>query len=172
MVNAQRRRLRCGLAADSNGQRGRPRSTPFSAPRADRRRRNSASPSPSSEPFKSAPDQLRSGVPVRVSTPPSRPRSRPGRIQRIRATVASCPAEWSRVQSFSSGRARVASSVRVREVADPKRRCAGSSRPRWMSVTPRGALPDPPRGHSRGRRSWRLWRRRRAGDRWRRRCVA
>jgi hypothetical protein len=35
--------------------------------------------------------------------------------------------------------------VRVREVADPKCRCAGVSRPRWIRVTPRGALPDPPR---------------------------
>ena len=40
--------------------------------------------------------------------------------------------------------ARVASLVRVREVADPKCRCAGASRPRWICVTPRGALPDPP----------------------------
>jgi hypothetical protein len=35
----------------------------------------------------------------------------------------------------------VASGVRVREVADPKCRCPGTGRPRWMTKTPRGALP-------------------------------
>ena len=38
---------------------------------------------------------------------------------------------------------RVASGVRVREVADPKCRCAGVGRPRWILETPRSALPDP-----------------------------
>ena len=41
-----------------------------------------------------------------------------------------------------SGWCRVASWLRVREVADPKCRWAGESRPRWISVTPRSALPD------------------------------
>jgi hypothetical protein len=39
--------------------------------------------------------------------------------------------------------ARVASLVRVREVADPKCWRAGVSRPRWIEVTPRLALPGP-----------------------------
>src|SRR5680860_1317641 len=38
----------------------------------------------------------------------------------------------------------VASDLRVREVADPKCRCAGAGRPRWILETPRSALPDPP----------------------------
>jgi hypothetical protein len=33
--------------------------------------------------------------------------------------------------------------VRVREVAGPKCRCPGEGRPRWMTETPRGALPAP-----------------------------
>ena len=37
--------------------------------------------------------------------------------------------------------AAVASVVRVRKVADPKCRCPGTGRPRWMTETPRGALP-------------------------------
>ena len=37
----------------------------------------------------------------------------------------------------------VASCPRVREVADPKCRCAGAGRPRWILETPRSALPDP-----------------------------
>ena len=44
----------------------------------------------------------------------------------------------------------VASSPRVREVADPKCRCAGAGRPRWIDETPRSALPDPCPG-----RGWR-----------------
>ena len=35
----------------------------------------------------------------------------------------------------------VASGVRVREVADPKCRCPGEGRPRWMIEPPRSALP-------------------------------
>ncbi len=35
----------------------------------------------------------------------------------------------------------VASGMRVREVADPKGRCPGTGRPRWIEETPRGALP-------------------------------
>src|SRR5665648_206214 len=38
---------------------------------------------------------------------------------------------------------RVALGVRVREVADPKCRCAGVGRPRWILETPRSALPGP-----------------------------
>ena len=58
--------------------------------------------------------------------------------------------------------------VRVREVADPKCRCAGVSRPRWICVTPRGALPDP-----RPRALWRpSWRRCGAGGTARRRSAA
>ena len=34
-------------------------------------------------------------------------------------------------------------SLRVREVADPKCRCAGEGRTRWILESPRGALPDP-----------------------------
>jgi hypothetical protein len=44
--------------------------------------------------------------------------------------------------SSESGDAVVASVPRVREVADPKCRCAGAGRPRWILETPRGALPD------------------------------
>lgn len=47
------------------------------------------------------------------------------------------------MRSSVAWRAGVASLVRVREVADPKCRCAGASRPRWTEVSPRGALPDP-----------------------------
>ena len=49
----------------------------------------------------------------------------------------------------------VASVLRVREVADPKCRCAGAGRPRWILETPRSALPGPfrvPPGVLRGRR--------------------
>lgn len=42
-----------------------------------------------------------------------------------------------------TGRGPVASGVQVREVADPKCRCAGVGRPRWILETPRSALPDP-----------------------------
>ena len=37
----------------------------------------------------------------------------------------------------------VASGLRVREVADPKCRCAGVGRPRWILESPRSALPGP-----------------------------
>ena len=50
-----------------------------------------------------------------------------------------------RSEAFSLAPARVASSVRVGEVAGPRCRFAGVSRPRWVDVTPRGALPDSPR---------------------------
>ena len=33
--------------------------------------------------------------------------------------------------------------LRVREVADPKGRCTGADRPRWILETPRSALPGP-----------------------------
>jgi hypothetical protein len=46
--------------------------------------------------------------------------------------------------SFWLVRSGVASVLRVREVADPKCRCAGAGRPRWILETPRSALPDPP----------------------------
>jgi hypothetical protein len=39
----------------------------------------------------------------------------------------------------------------VRGVADPKCRCPGEGRPRWMTQTPRGALPGPPAAHARRR---------------------
>src|SRR5215207_7005423 len=45
--------------------------------------------------------------------------------------------------SFGGVAVVVASVLRVREVADPKCRYAGAGRPRWMSETPRSALPDP-----------------------------
>ena len=67
--------------------------------------------------------------------------------------------------SSGSRLARVASWARVREVADPKCRCAGASRPRWIHVTPRGALPDP-------RPRWPSGRQRAAGGTARRRCVS
>jgi len=41
------------------------------------------------------------------------------------------------------GAGRSASSDRVRDVADPKCRCAGVGRPRWTLETPRSALPGP-----------------------------
>jgi hypothetical protein len=56
----------------------------------------------------------------------------------------------------------VASGVRVREVADPKCRCPGTGRPRWMSQTPRGALPGS-LAPGRGRRRRAAGRRRRTG---------
>ena len=47
-----------------------------------------------------------------------------------------------------SRRARVASRVRVREVTDPKCRCPGVGRPRWIQESPRGVLPGCPPGLS------------------------
>jgi len=44
-----------------------------------------------------------------------------------------------------AGRSGVASLVWVREVADPKCRSTGVSRPRWIQESPRGALPGPRR---------------------------
>jgi len=47
------------------------------------------------------------------------------------------------VRSSGWAEAVVASVSRVREVADPKCRCAGAGRPRWILETPRSALPGP-----------------------------
>ena len=55
-----------------------------------------------------------------------------------------CPRHRPRVfVSSGVGGAVVASVLRVREVADPKGRCAGAGRPRWILETPRSALPGP-----------------------------
>src|SRR5450631_767203 len=63
---------------------------------------------------------------------------------------------------------RVASGVRVREVADPKCRRAGVGRRRWILESPRSALPGPRKVAVR-RRAKRL---RAAADRWRQRFFA
>ncbi len=75
-----------------------------------------------------------------MGSPPAPPNGASHRLPSVSKGPVAGASGW-----VSSGRstARVASVSRVREVADPKRRCAGSSRPRWIEVTPRGALPDP-----------------------------
>jgi len=55
------------------------------------------------------------------------------------------PGPWPAVQGGQA----VASSVRVREVADPKCRCPGTGRPRWISETPWGARVIATLGHRR-----------------------
>src|SRR4051794_14627615 len=80
-------------------------------------------------------------------SPPTHPATRPPNHPRSVRTAAS-------VVNHQLGRADVerssglvapgvASTLWVREVADPKCRCAGVGRPRWILETPRSALPDP-----------------------------
>ena len=66
----------------------------------------------------------------------------------------------------------VASRVRVREVADPKCRCAGAGRPRWILESPRSALPGPSHPPPRMGQVRRVGRRRGVVGRWRRRTAA
>jgi hypothetical protein len=51
-------------------------------------------------------------------------------------------------------RSGVASFARVREVADPKCRCARAGRPRWIEESPRSALPGPLQGGDRDEFWW------------------